>query len=165
MHLDMQKEQFSKAYIQAVAACAGFAWSTPSVDDDSVDMALHQTGGAGTIRSPRVELQVKCKAAIATVYGSIAHSIKLKNYDDLRAEDVLVPRILVVILVPEQLVDWLAHTEEELAMRRCGYWCSLRGLPASENATGQTVELPRSQTFTVQSLQAMMGRIGQGSLP
>ena len=31
----MQKEQFSRAYVQAVAACAGFSWSVPSVDDDS----------------------------------------------------------------------------------------------------------------------------------
>ncbi|HVA50431.1 MAG TPA: hypothetical protein VNH11_29045 [Pirellulales bacterium] len=52
MDLDMQKEQFSRAYVQAVSACAGFAWSMPSVDDDSVDMVLHQTGGGGTVRSP-----------------------------------------------------------------------------------------------------------------
>ena len=54
MDLDMQKEQFSRAYVQAVAACAGFAFSIPSVDDDSVDMSIHQTGGGGTIRSPRL---------------------------------------------------------------------------------------------------------------
>ncbi len=56
MQLDMQKEQFSRAYVQAVAACSGFACSTPSVDDDSVDMSLYMRGGGGTIRSPRVEL-------------------------------------------------------------------------------------------------------------
>ena len=33
MDLDTQKEQFSRAYVQAVAACAGFAWRMPSVDD------------------------------------------------------------------------------------------------------------------------------------
>lgn len=37
---DMQKEQFSRSYVQAVAACAGFAWSLPSVDDDSIDLCL-----------------------------------------------------------------------------------------------------------------------------
>ena len=47
MHPDMQKEQFSQAYVQAVAACAGFGWSKPSVDDDSIDLCLHATGAAG----------------------------------------------------------------------------------------------------------------------
>ncbi|MFH0823782.1 MAG: DUF4365 domain-containing protein, partial [Pseudomonadota bacterium] len=164
-HIEMQKEQFSRAYVQAVAACAGFAWSTPSVDDDSVDMVLHQTGGAGTIRSPRVELQLKCKAAGTPAGNMFPHSIKRKNYDDLRDTDVLVPRILVVVLVPDDPSEWLGHSEAELVLRRCGYWVSLHGLPPSENETGQTVYIPRSQKFTVESLRAIMQRIGRGDLP
>jgi hypothetical protein len=135
------------------------------VDDDSVDMVLHQRGGGGTIRSPRVELQLKCKAAPSPAGDGFSHSIKLKNYDDLRDEGILVPRILVVILVPDDLSDWLGHSEAELAMRRWGYWVSLRGAPPSENATGQTVQIPRGQMFTVQSLQEIMQRIGEGKLP
>ena len=129
----MQKEEFSRAYVQAVAACAGFAWSRPSVDDDSVDMSLHQTGAAGTVHSPRIELQIKCKAAPTPDTESFSHSVKLKNYDDLRVDNVLVPRILVIVLVPDDVKDWLHCSEAELAVRRCGYWVSLRGSPASEN--------------------------------
>lgn len=165
MELDQQKEQFSRAYVQAVAACAGFAWSVPSVDDDSVDLTLHQTGGRGTVRSPKLDVQIKCKAMATPTEDMFSHSIKLKNYDDLRDETVLVPRILVVVLVPDDLADWLNHTEAELAFRRCGYWSTLRGLPASENATGQTVTMSRLRTFTVGALQAMMARIGNGQLP
>jgi hypothetical protein len=44
MELDQQKEQFSRAFVQAIAVVAGFAWSVPSVDDDSLDVSL-QTGG------------------------------------------------------------------------------------------------------------------------
>lgn len=165
MHPDMQKEQFSRAYVQAVAACAGFAWSIPSVDDDSVDMALHQSGGGGTVRSPKVELQIKCVAAQSPTEDVFSFSIKLKNYDDLRDVTVMVPRILVVVLVPDGIADWLRHNEAELAMRRCGYWMSLRGLPASTNETSQTVYIPRLQRLTVEALQAMMQRIGAGGLP
>jgi hypothetical protein len=165
MDINMQKEQFSRAYVQAVAACTGFAWSTPSVDDDSVDMSLHQTGGGGTIRSPQVDLQLKCTASGTPEEQTFSFSLKLKNYDDLRSTNLLVPRILVVVLVPDSLTDWLGHSEAEIALRRCGYWVSLRGLPPSENDTSQTVEIPRAQQFTVESLQAIMQRIGQGGLP
>ena len=135
------------------------------MDDDSVDMALHQTGGGGTIRSPRVELQLICRAAQIPAEEMLSCSIKLKNYDDLRDMDVLIPRILIVVLVPDDPNDWISHSEAEMALRRCGYWVSLRGLPPSENETGQTVYIPRRQKFTVNSLQEIMQRIGQGGLP
>ncbi len=165
MHPDMQKEQFSKAYVQAVAACAGFSWSVPSVDDDSIDMCLHGTGGGGTIRSPRLDLQIKCTDRESPTTAQFSYSVKLKNYDDLRDESVMVPRILVVVLVPDSLPDWLKHSETELTLRRCGYWLSLRGMPDSTNTTGQTVQMNRLQQFNVDSLQAMMDRISNGELP
>jgi hypothetical protein len=165
MDPDQQKEQYSRAYLLAVAAVAGFSWSQPSVDDDSVDLTLHQRGGGGSVRSPRLDVQLKCKAAPTPTESEFSLSIKLKNYDDLRDPTVLVPRILVVVLVPDDLGDWLAHSEAELALRRCAYWVSLRGLPPSTNKTGQTVTLQRQQTFNVQSLRGIMGRIAGGGLP
>jgi hypothetical protein len=165
MDLDQQKEQFSRAYVQAVAAVAGFAWSVPSVDDDSVDLTLHQRGGGGTIRSPRLDLQLKCKAAVTPAEAEFSHSIKLKNYDDLRESNVQVPRILVVVIVPDDLGDWLAHSEGEMALRRCAYWLNLNGLPASSNATGQTVTMRKAQLFNAASLRDIMNRIAGGGQP
>jgi Domain of unknown function (DUF4365) len=165
MDLNQQKEQFSRAYVHAVAACAGFAWSVASVDDDSVDMTLHQTGGGRIVRSPKVDLQLKCKAMVSPTESTFSHFIKLKNYDDLRDEAVATPRILIVVLVPDDPADWLFHTEVELAVRRCGYWHSLRGLPPSVNPTGQTVQISRERTFTVEALRGIMERIGSGELP
>ena len=165
MDLNMRKEQFSRAYVQAVAACAGYAWSSPSVDDDSVDITLHERGGRGTVRSPKLELQLKCKEAPIPNEPAFSFFVPIKNYDDLREVSLAVPRILVVVLVPEDPNEWLKQSEEELAMRRCGYWISLRGLQPSGNQTGQTVHLSRTQSFSVLSLTEMMQRIGQGELP
>jgi len=54
MHISQQQEQFSRAYVHAIASVAGFTIYTPQVDDDSVDLGIAQTGGRGTIRSPRL---------------------------------------------------------------------------------------------------------------
>lgn len=40
MEISQRKEQFSRAYVLAVAAAAGYAWYQPSVDDDSIDLGL-----------------------------------------------------------------------------------------------------------------------------
>ena len=95
----------------------------------------------------------------------VAFPLKIKNYDELRPTDVLVPRILIVVTVPDNLGDWLNHSEQELAMRRCGYWLSLRGEPATTNTTSVTVQLARANQFTVAELGGLMQRIGNGQHP
>ena len=165
MDLNQRKEQYSHAYVKAVAAVAGFAWYKPSVDDDSIDLGLAQRGGGGTVRSPRLELQLKCHAMDTPKEDDFGFELKLKNYDDLRDDRVEVKRILVVVLVPDELAEYLGESEQELTLRRCGYWLSLRGFPPTENETGKTVRIPRSQRFTVESLQAIMQRISRGGLP
>ena|SRR5581483_1632633 len=164
MDLNQRKEQFSQAYVKAVAAVAGFAWYEPSVDDDSVDLGLAQRGGRGTVRSPHLEMQLKCHAMPTPAEDEFSFWLKRKNYDDLR-DEVEVKRILVVVLVPDDLADYLHESESQLALRRCGYWLNLRGFPPTDNETGQTVKIPRSQRFTVESLKGIMERIGQGALP
>ncbi|MEZ2225342.1 MAG: hypothetical protein ACBR50_03540 [Microcoleus sp.] len=52
MELNQQKELFSKAYVRAVAAVAGFSVNQLEVDDDSIDLHIVGRGGGGTIFSP-----------------------------------------------------------------------------------------------------------------
>ena len=165
MDLNAQKEQFSRAYVQAVAAVSGYTWSQPSVDDDSIDLTLAAKGGGGTIRSPKLDLQLKCHAGQVPTDNQFSFPVKLKNYDDLRNTTVLVPRILVIVLVPDLVSDWLSFSESELALRRSGYWVSLRGLQSSTNTTNVTVNVSRTRPFSPTELSAIMARIGSGSLP
>src|SRR5688500_13805083 len=118
MDPNAQKEQFSRAYVQAVTAVSGYAWYSPSVDDDSVDFGIAESGGRGTVRSPRLELQLKWHAAITPGGDHLSFRVKMKNYDDLRDPYVQVPRILVVVLVPDLPADWLTSSESELVVRR-----------------------------------------------
>jgi hypothetical protein len=165
MTLDDQKQQFSFAYARAVAAAAKVAVNEPSVDDDSVDLSFRKRGGGGTVRSPQLDAQLKCTESANIHPGHIAYPLKLKNYDELRPTNLLVPRILIVVTVPDDLTDWLKHSEDELAMRKCGYWLSLRGMAATTNQTNVTVHLPRANVFSVAQLIQMMQRIGNRQDP
>ena len=109
MTIDDQKEHFSYAYARAVAATAAVSVATPEVDDDSVDLILSQKATGTAFRSPRLEVQVKCaeEGAVTVSATHIHFPLKLKNYDELRPDDVLVPRILLVVLVPATLGQWL----------------------------------------------------------
>lgn len=165
MDLNARKEQFSRAYVQAVAAVAGFAWSQPSVDDDSVDLTLSARGGGGTVKSPKLDLQLKCHALMTPAGPTFTYPVKIKNYDELRDDAVMVPRVLVVVLVPDEVVDWLNHTETELALRRCGYWISLRGLAATPNTATVSLTINRDNGFSPHALTQIMHRVSRGGLP
>ncbi len=77
----------------------------------------------------------------------------------------MVPWILVVVVVPDEVSDWLIHSEASLALHHCGYWFSLRDLMPSQNETDQAIHIPRAQQFTVDALTGMMEGLGSGGLP
>lgn len=165
MDISQQKEQFSFAYVRAVAAVAGFGVFEPSVDDDSIDLQIASRSTAGTIKRPRVELQVKCTEGEPLEADGFSYALKIKNYNDLRDPEVLVPRILVVVRVPTDLAEWVAVSDEQLTVRRCGYWTSLRGMAETDNTETVSVRLQREHRFTVEGLRAIMTRIAEGEQP
>ncbi len=79
--------------------------------------------------------------------------------------DFAIPRILVVVLIPEKPEDWITQSEAELCMRDSGYWLSLRGMPETQNTTAVTVTIPRTNQITVAALQLIMEGISQGFPP
>jgi Domain of unknown function (DUF4365) len=166
MTLDDQKEQFSVAYAHAIAAVAQLAVSKPSVDDDSIDITFSRRRGAAQVRSPKLDAQLKCVSLDAFKGPEFSYALKIKNYDELRPTDLLVPRILVVVVVPDDIPgNWLIHSEQSLALHRCGYWASLRGQPRTTNTATVSVRISRANGFSSQALVDMMDRIGAGGVP
>ena len=158
MDLNHRKERFSLAYISAVAARAGFDLVEPRVDVDSIDGTLISHTG----RRPRIEFQAKATARDVVGAEAITFPLSVKNYDELRAE-VIIPRLLILVVLPEREEDWLTHSEDSLILRHCGYWLSLAGEPERGNTTTVTVKIPRHQRFDPIALDALMHKANQGA--
>ncbi len=165
MDSNLQKEQFSNAYLRAVAAVAGFQIYKPEPDIDKIDWGIAAPGPRKTVRSPKVEIQLKCTSREVLRVNHLAFFVNLETYESLRDQSHMVPRILVVVVVPDDVTNWLVHCEDNLALHHCGYWYSLRDMPPSHNETGQTIHIPRAQQFTVNASTGMMERLGAGGLP
>jgi hypothetical protein len=163
--LSQRKEQFSIAYLHAVASVAGYRIAEPNVDDDSVDRVIRARGPHGLLRSPQLDVQMKCTEVMASSNGYFSFPLPVKNYNDLRGDDFHVPSILVVVFVPGAIESWLHQSEDRLLMKHCAYWVSLRDAPETTNLRSVAVHLPRMQQFTVDSLKSMMRQIGNGGSP
>lgn len=165
MNINTQKEEFSYAYIYAVASAAGYSFQRATTPLDQVGVDVTITAVPETIESRRLtllDLQLKCTSRDVLTDDQIKYPLPVKNYEELRYEEHSVPRILVVVVVPDNSDEWLYQTQEELCLKHCGYWVSLRGQPVTQNQETVTVYLPRENVFTVDALKSMMQRIKTG---
>ncbi|ADE14120.1 conserved hypothetical protein [Nitrosococcus halophilus Nc 4] len=162
MDLAQQKEQFSVAYIKAIAAQAGLNNAHPSVDDDSIDLELIGKDFKGILRNPKIELQLKCTSRDLLNGNVIKFPLSLKNYNDLRGDNVLCPRYLAVLVIPENVQDWVEYKDEELILRNSCYWVSIRNHPKTYNKTKVTVDIPLKQRLTKETLVELMTLASKG---
>jgi hypothetical protein len=166
MSLNDLKSEFSHAYVRAVAHAAGFfvQEATRTFDGDGVDVTLLARGNGGAVRSPRLDLQLKATST-AVSGDTFPFDLDVKNYEELRSDLLQVPRILVVVVVPADVSDWVTATEQELTVRHCGYWKSLRGEPSSSNSTTVRIHMSRTACFHMNEVQSIMSRIEAGGFP
>lgn len=161
--IDLAQESFQRAYVLSVAAAARCSWSDRLPDYDGVDVTLNQQVFSG--QDPHfasLDLQLKStRSADAIKDDHVAYSLSRAHYDKLRTENVLVPRLLVVIVVPPEIQDWLDQDEERLQLFKCAYWLSLTGKPPIETQS-VTVHLPRQNVFDVEALCHLMYRARAG---
>lgn len=166
MDLSQRKERFSLAYVQAIAAVGGFTIADTRPDVDKVDLTFALAGGQGTVRSPKLDVQLKCTERDDESANHLSYQLDVDTYRELRGDDRLVPIILVVLVVPGPTSnEWLLQSPDELVMKRCAYYLSLRDHPPKDNSATVTVRLPREQVFSVEALSAILDGIGRGERP
>ena len=155
-----QKQQLSIAYVHAVTSRAGYTCQATLVDIDSVDVIIGAKGlihSQAVMRLPRLEVQLKATSQDCLKEDRLVYPLPVKNYNELK-EVTMVPRLLVVLLLPPDPSQWLEHNEECLISRRCAYWTSLRGMEDTENAGTVTVYPPRINLFNVEGLRGLLER-------
>ncbi|HAO19086.1 MAG TPA: hypothetical protein DCQ37_00425 [Desulfobacteraceae bacterium] len=157
------ESELSYAYLHAVAAYAGMSCECSNRHADKLGVdALIRVSECFTPESVLTEfaLDVQLKATISVPTekdGKLSYFLKgADRYDKLRTPTVNPARILVVLFLPTDAAQWLQQTEEQLAIKRCAWWVSLRGAPDTENTSGVTIYLPRNQVFNSQGLREIM---------
>jgi hypothetical protein len=161
MQPNIQKEEFSKAFICVLAAHAGYKVTGTTVDDDSIDLRIVGYIEDGMKRIPQLDIQLKCTADDKFAENpEIVFDLKRKNFNDLcDRRNHTNPRILVVVVVPDDLSRWIHHTDGELLMRYSAYWHTLFGQEAIEQ-TKKRIRVSRTNVLNSGTLKAIMNRIG-----
>ncbi len=114
---------------------------------------------------PALDLQLKATASVNEPRaGVLPFRLSIKNYNDLRIK-TQTPRLLVVLDLPGDEVQWMTVTMEKLVLRRRAYWLSLQ--QGYDDVTGQetvTVHIPNRNLLDVEILRKLMERSRAGEL-
>lgn len=157
-------EELSLAYVRAVASRVGYAVEEVRRDRDSIDLHICARGqmAPATLHSPVLGVQLKSTKLDhqGSSDTSFPFDLKIKNYTDLIAP-TMIPRVLVVFLMPEDPELWLASSEESLILRRAAYWCSLAGLPSTSNTASVRVQMPCRQVFDGDAVASLLVRVAR----
>jgi len=159
------ESRISYAYLHAVASHAGLQCraATTEEDKEGIDAVLTAYGEFPNSWRTQVTINIQLKATIKPPVDDgqcLSYFIQgIRRYDVLRRDHREPIRLLVVLFLPAEHADWVSCTEEQLVLKRCAYWVSLRNGPHSENGSGQTVKLPKSQRLTPDNLKLLVERL------
>ena len=155
MNISAQKEMYSLAMISSLAAVAGVKCEfTSSVDDDSIDGRWYRAGGA----APEIHFQAKFHGMDDPLCCDFLYPLKMKNYDDLRRETIN-PRVLLLVVASKSSHKWLKFGAESVSLSRLTFYKSLRGYPASKNATVETLNIPFANVIRPDLIVQMLNNV------
>ena len=163
MHITIRQEEFSRAYMCALAAPLGYNLGNFQVDDDSIDILFKaKYTKLSRIRNPQIDFQLKC-TKISFGNDSYLHfPLKMKNYNDLRGDNQANPSYLVVLCVPENEDDWVEVRPEDMLLRYSAYWISLRDASTVKNKYSVTIKISKQQKLDKNSFKMLMDKASEG---
>ena len=165
------ESELSYAYLHAVASKAGMSCRDGNRHEDNNGIDAQLTAWLPYVDAhtqTEVDIKVQLKATIADPDDDGANYLyRLKGvnrFKDLRCETVAIPRLLVVLFLPRDAAEWLSHAPDQLVLKRCAYWESLRGAP---DMTGDSmlVKLPKTQLFSPDGLTQLATRLSRRDFP
>jgi hypothetical protein len=166
------ESELSYAYLHAVASHAAMSCrlSNRLEDNNGIDAQVTAWGPftpSGYLQE--VDVKIQLKATIQSPADSGTHYSYffkgIPQYEDLRKVTVATHRILVVLFLPRESRKWLAHDVEALTIRKCAFWVSLRGAPDPSHTTGETIKIPKVQSFSPDNLKQLMAQLSRRQIP
>ena len=157
-----RQEALSRAYVQAIAARCGLACNFTRGFDYGIDLTLREIRRRNRrYVESGFQLDVQAKSTTNSVWTEthMLYDLDVKNYDDLRDVEVGCPRILVLLVMPDDEFQWTSQTEESLLLRHCAYWFSLRGQGPTTNRRTVRLAVPRANLFSIEGVLRLMERV------
>ena len=157
LDLSRCKEEFSVAYVHAIASAAGYALERRTVDAYGVDLELING-------SFRIDVQMKCTNEADEKKATFFYQLDARTYNFLADPDRTVPGFVFVVEVPKQQSQWLGVGAESLSLSRLCYYREMTGLAlVPDGQQSKAVSFDRKHFLTVDALAHIMATSKKGA--
>lgn len=151
-------EELSKSFLETIANRQGYFNSTSR--DYGTDLTIRKANLCPFRKryltsGKAVDIQIKAVSQKYVKYldddskDIIKYSLEVKNYNDLvvRANEngKFIPLILAVFVIPDDKLNWVTLSEEELIIRKCAFFYEIDPFATeSGNKSAVTINIPKS---------------------
>jgi hypothetical protein len=159
-------EVLQVGYLHAVAAAARCQLSQPQPDRGLDWTITHEAASHVHDSEALLKVQLKSTYQRLPVSDETSFPFQLANEHlaKLARSPVTIPRILIVMIVPRDIRDWVFSRPTEMLVRHQAYWVNLEGVqPTGTKKT--TVRVHTDHVFDDIALCKVMELIGQGGVP
>lgn len=159
-----KKEALGQAYVRAVIAKAGFNLGKSDFDYgfDGTIKDVDNRHGRYFETGFGLNFQLKSSCDVFVEGDYLVYDLESKNYNDLVIETTMLPNILILFVLPQDEDTWVSVDKNKLMIRQCAWWCSLEGLPATDNKTAKRIRIPINQIFSPDALVEIMNKVKGG---
>jgi Domain of unknown function (DUF4365) len=165
--LTLQQHQglHGEGFVFAMASSAGLLVSRPTLDVDGVDWLISHSGPLGSVRSPKIEVQVKTWSAPTGNDEALAYRMTVPHFNAIAGPGFAVPRYLLLVTVPTDSNEYAVCDVAHMRLGHAAYWLSLADralLPSGPGDAGSTVvSVPRRNLLTPETLTALVAGNGK----
>jgi Domain of unknown function (DUF4365) len=150
--------QFGEDYVRVLATAAGLTVAKCDLDVDGIDLQLTLPDDVGSVRSPRIEVQVKTASRLRPTNGVFAFDgLNGWQFNKLAGPGFMVPRYLFLVTVPPEASRYTDLNHHGLLLRHIGYWASLHShetVPESRKSV--RVKVSTANVLTVPRLRDLV---------
>jgi hypothetical protein len=174
MNIETRMEEFSYAYIHALASQEGytFAIEPKGMDYIGIDISIQDPKGILQLPSPRFSAQVKStrrsKINPQKKSGKTYYGLKKKNYDTLIRSCPSNTILLFLLIIPDDPSQWIVPhgTKTDAVVANCELlWFCLQGDPPSakpDKDSKENICLSRGTSLLPGGLSSIMQKIKNG---
>ena len=148
-----RKEELSISYLTAICAYAAAGMEIHKHDDDGYDGSIRKIIKLKEYDfNSQIEFQLKSTSTRLHADNNFIHyNLKVKNYHDLIRPGTCASFLFLLVL-PEEEDDWLTVTPQNLILRKCMYWLSLKEHDETSNENTIVVNIPKSNFLTSEKI-------------
>ena len=164
MPINAQKENLGQAYVRAVIASVGYNYAKEE-NDFGIDGTIKDVAVRGDryyTNGFSIDYQLKSSWDVTFEENELVYDLESKNYNDLALWEGSSPAILILLVLPRDVNEWVNFSQDGLTIRNCAWWCSLAGQPATENGATKRIRIPIDQVFSPDTLRELMAKVRRG---